>query len=1130
MRTTISIVAIVLSFSLTTRAAEPIRVACVGDSITEGWGLPHPPTDSYPAQLQDQLGHQYRVGNFGHSGATLAKDSNPPYWTQPEFAKALAFKPQIVVIMLGTNDAHPSRWDKVKDEFVPTMKELIGRFRELTTRPRVFVCLPVPSFEGRKYNIETGVIPLVRQACREADATTIDLFTPLADRKELFPDKLHPDFFGAGLMAAVVYHAISDPVMKRKNNWNASSDSEQPGEGLALHAIDGNPDTYWHTAYDKVTPKHPHELVVNLGKIQSIIGSFMARKTGDNGRIRDYQLLAAARSSPELIAKGTFTGRSEEEIVFLKQPVSAQFLTLRALSEVNNGPWTSLAEFDVLTAPAAKPTASQSATTQSAVAPNKTSFEIGDTDFLLNGKPFVIRSGEMHAARVPREYWRHRLEMIRAMGCNTVCAYLFWNQHEPRPGEFTFSGDADAAEYCRLAQQVGLKVILRPGPYSCAEWDLGGIPWWLLKHENIKLRTRDPRYLDAAKKYLHRVGKELAPLQITRGGPIIMVQVENEYGSYGDDKEYIRELRDSLRDAGFDVPLFTCDGPSQLKNDTLDDTFCVVNFGSNPEANFKALREIRPKGPLMCGEYYPGWFDSWGTKHHTGDTARIVRELGSMLENRQSFSIYMVHGGTSFGMTAGANSPPFRPQSTSYDYDAPIDEAGRATPKFHALRKLFAKHLNEGESIPEIPPPPAEVISVPDIRLATWDSLLESLSGPPLEWMGPQSVAPLPMEMLDQASGAIVYRTELPAGPAGELVIREPQDLAQVFIDSKRVGSVDRRWKSNRVPIDARAEPAQLHILVEAFGRVNFGSDLHDRKGITDRVELIVNGRIEVLSNWWHYYLPMDSEWLRRLRFERSTSVSNGPSVYYKRFSLKKAGDTFIDMRGWKRGMVWVNGHNLGRYWNIGPQQTLYCPGCWLTTEFNDITVLDYVGGVEKPIVRGLDSPILDELREDPDAPKPLRRAGQTLSLGHLKPAGHAIIEAGDAWQKAEFESVKGRYVCIEALDSQNGDAFTTCAELRVVDGAENEIPLDRCRVIYADSEELSGDDGLATNVLDGKPNTFWHTQWQGGSPKHPHFLVIDLGREESISGVRILPRQHSPNGRMKSIRVYVSADKFKGL
>src|SRR6478609_7396663 len=248
----------------------------------------------------------------------------------------------------------------------------------------------------------------------------------------------------------------------------------------------------------------------------------------------------------------------------------------------------------------------------------KKSFVIGDSAFLINGKPTIIRCGEMHFARIPKPYWRQRLQMAKAMGLNAVCAYLFWNMHEKEPGKFTWEGQSDAAEFCEMAKQEGLYVLLRPGPYACAEWEMGGFPWWLLKDKTISLRTQHPYYLERCKQYLAEVGKQLAPLQVTNGGPIIMVQVENEYGSYGSDKEYIGILRDYLKLAGFTVPLFTCDGPSQLKNDKRDDIFGVVNFGSNPQSGFAALRKIQPTGPLMCGEYYPGWFASWGSAHHTG--------------------------------------------------------------------------------------------------------------------------------------------------------------------------------------------------------------------------------------------------------------------------------------------------------------------------------------------------------------------------------------------------------------------------------------------------------------------------------------------------------------------------------
>ena len=759
---------------------------------------------------------------------------------------------------------------------------------------------------------------------------------------------------------------------------------------------------------------------------------------------------------------------------------------------------------------------------QPAVAPRHT-FGYDREHFLLDGKTFLIRSGEMHAARIPRDYWRHRLAMAKAMGCNTVCAYLFWNQHEPQPGEFDFAGQADAAEYCRIAQELGLWVILRPGPYSCAEWEFGGFPWWLLKTPDIKLRTRDPRYLEAARRYLLRVGKELAPLQVTRGGPIIMVQAENEYGSYGDDKEYIGKLRDCLKEAGFDVPLFTCDGSSQLKNDTREDIFCVVNFGGDPAGNFKALREIRPDGPLMCGEYYPGWFDSWGKPHHTGDTRKIVSELEYMLEQGQSFSIYMVHGGTSFGFTSGANSPPFAPQSTSYDYDAPIDEAGRATPKYLALRELFAKHLLPGETLPEVPAA-NPVIQLPEIALPECAPLFGNLG------TGRKDPRPRTMEMYEQATGAVLYRTLLPAGAAGTLTVTKPHDYAQVYLDERRAGILDRRYRRYALKLPAREKAQQLDIFVEAMGRVNYGGDLHDRKGITEKVEFGDGKDSRELTGWQVFNLPFDAAHLRGLKFAAAKQPSGKPAVYRGTFEAAKVGDTFLDMRNWSKGAVWVNGHNLGRYWNLGPQQTLYLPGCWLKQGPNELLVLDIDGGTAKAAVRGLDAPILDEIKADPTAPAKHRRAGQALRLDGIKPIHQGSLDAGTGWQVVRFSPSPGRFLCLETLSSQSGDPFATCAELCLLDAEGRELPREDWSVVYADSEELSGDDGAADRVLDGDPATFWHTEWEQAKPGHPHNLVIDLGRERTIAGIRYLPRQDSPNGRIKDYRLYLSAKPFAGL
>jgi len=587
-------------------------------------------------------------------------------------------------------------------------------------------------------------------------------------------------------------------------------------------------------------------------------------------------------------------------------------------------------------------------------------FIIGANDFLLDGQRFQIRCGEIHAARVPREYWRNRLQMAKAMGLNTVCAYLFWNQIEPRPGQFDWSGQADVAEFCRIAQQEGLWVILRPGPYSCAEWEMGGLPWWLLKDKDIQLRTRDPRYLDAAKKYLREVGRELGPLQITHGGPILMVQVENEYGFYGKDKEYLGELRQALLDAGFNVPLFCCDPPNHLQDGYRADLFPVVNFGSDPAGAFKSLREILPQGPLMSGEFYPGWFDTWGAPHHLGNTLYYLGDLEYMLQHDESFSIYMVHGGTTFGLWSGADRP-FKPDTSSYDYDAPISEAGWPTEKFFKTRELFAKYLLPGETLPPVPVT-NPVIAISPVDVTQCAPVLANL---------PKAISdeqPGTMEKYDQGFGCILYRTTISAGPAVTLEAAAVHDFGFVFLDGKRIGVMDRRNNNFKARLPERRKSATLDILVEAMGRVNFGTEVHDRKGIHAPVKL---GDTE-LKGWEIYRLPLDAKMLVHLKYRRSRGnetqnsetphvVSyNQPAFWRTTVNIKEPGDTFLDLRNWGKGVVWVNGHCLGRFWNIGPTQTAYTPGCWLRAGKNEIVVLDLLGPA-KPVIAGLEEPILDE-------------------------------------------------------------------------------------------------------------------------------------------------------------------------
>lgn len=562
-------------------------------------------------------------------------------------------------------------------------------------------------------------------------------------------------------------------------------------------------------------------------------------------------------------------------------------------------------------------------------------FEVRDGQFILNGRPFQIISGEMHPFRVPEPYWRDRLLKARAMGLNTICTYVFWNTLEEVAGTFDFSGERDIARYVRLAQETGLRVILRPGPYACAEWDFGGLPAWLLQDQNIRVRCSDPEFMEAAERYLMRLGQELAPLQIDRGGPIILIQVENEYGSYGSDKGYLRWLRDTLRRAGFTVPLYTSDGPgrSYLEPGTLEDLTPVINFGDGAQKNFAALEEFKTGIPEMCGEYWVGWFTQWGNEQWgDADEALQKKELEWMLGTGKSVNIYMFHGGTNWGFWAGANSSGanYWADVTSYDYGAPLDEAGRPTREFYWMRDLFAGFSFDRKPLPPLPKP-QPAIDIPAITLDRLASVWDNLPQPR------RSVMPRSMEHYDQNLGYILYRTRIIGNKSGPLSLKSVKDYVQVYLNGQLLGRLDRRLKDNNViiPKTVGAAPT-LDLFIEALGRVNFGPDLLDRKGIEDYAAI----GSSVLMDWEVFNLPFDPGYLGGLKFEEKKSAK-APAFFKGEFELKEVGDTFLDLSRWKKGVVWVNGRNLGRYWDAGPQRDLFLPGCWLNKGKNEVIILD---------------------------------------------------------------------------------------------------------------------------------------------------------------------------------------------
>lgn len=571
---------------------------------------------------------------------------------------------------------------------------------------------------------------------------------------------------------------------------------------------------------------------------------------------------------------------------------------------------------------------------------------ISGSEFMLGDEPFTIISGEMHYARVPREYWRDRLLKARAMGLNTISTYVFWNLHEPTPGTYDFSGQKDVAEFIATAGEVGLHVIVRPGPYVCAEWDLGGYPAWLFATPNIVLRSTDPAFTKPAARWLDRLGQELRPLFSDRGGPIIAAQVENEYGSFGSDQAYLAWQRDALVHAGFDhVLLYTADGPAQLQRGTLRDLPAVVNFGPGSAAGaFVRLSAFRPGAPLMSGEYWAGWFDQWGFPHHTTDGAREAAELGWMLEHG-SFNIYMFHGGTTFGLMNGANidSGNYHPQTTSYDYDAALDESGRPTPKYFRFRETIAAHTSA--PLPPVPPSP-DPITVAPVTLDRASSLWDLL-GRAVHVDRPRS-----METFGQSYGDILYRTHVDGPVEGDLVVTDVRDYVQVYVNHRLVGTLDRRLKQDRLPVTIPPAGADLDLLVENSGRVNFALPLRDeRKGITKSVAI---GDRE-LTGWDVFPLPMGT--MPRPRWSNGTP--DGPAFYQGTLSVARTGDTFLDLRGWGKGQVWINDHALGRYWSIGPTGTLYVPGPWLHRGANEVVVFDLVTPSTRTVA-GLSKPILD--------------------------------------------------------------------------------------------------------------------------------------------------------------------------
>ena len=795
---------------------------------------------------------------------------------------------------------------------------------------------------------------------------------------------------------------------------------------------------------------------------------------------------------------------------------------------------------------------------------NPGSFTVGNKTFLLNGEPFIVKAAEVHYPRIPRPYWEHRIQMCKALGMNTLCIYVFWNYHEQQQDQFNFEGQADVAEFCRLAQKNGMYVIVRPGPYACAEWEMGGLPWWLLKKKDIKLREQDPFFMERAKIFEEKLAEQLRPFAIYNGGPIIMVQVENEYGSYGEDKPYMSAMRDIVRGAwGKEMALFQCDWSSNFWKNGLDDLTWTMNFGTgaNIDEQFRRLGEMRPEAPKMCSEFWSGWFDKWGAQHETRPAKDMVAGMDEMLSKDISFSLYMTHGGTSFGHWAGANSPGFAPDVTSYDYDAPINEWGLATPKYWELRKMMEKYSKK--ALPSVPKAPMPIITVPKFELTEFAPLFNGFDYRYTWWDHEEEAhgdRPKTFEELDLGWGAVLYTTRLPEIPqTGEYLSTtqstltlDAHDFAQVFIDGKYMGKIDRVKNEKTLTLPPIKQGQELQILVEGMGRINFGRAIKDFKGIigkptiTTSISSHLGGvdktEITYTPNQWECMrIPDDYEVAvkafeeqqkkpttheslnqpvigRGYRYAKeSDDLIFGRGYYRGYFDLKKVGDTFLNFETWGKGQVWVNGHAMGRFWSIGPQQTLYVPGCWLKKGKNEVIVLDIVGP-EQAVTWGQAEPELNKLQLEKSNKH--NNPGDKPDLNSKAPAIEGEFKAGNGWQKVMCKwTRKGRYLAIEVQSTQAENDVAAIAEIYVIGDEGKRLSREPWTVKYASSEEENGNH-LGDKVFDLQESTYWQTV---KGTDFPHLLVIDLGSEQIVNGIEYLPRaEQGAPGSIKNFRVFV--------
>lgn len=1081
------VILFLISISTFGAQQKKIRIACVGNSITYGALIENREINSYPAQLATLLGNEYEVGNFGRGGATLLRKGDLPYWDCEEYRQALAFRPDIVFIKLGTNDSSPHNKAFFGD-FVGDYKDLVKSFQDIPSHPRIVLLLPIPFFsrdvnfngpvKDRPEVLSNQVLPMVRQVAYETGCEIINLYNLLIESPDLYlSDMVHPSAAGATVIANRIYEFLKADT---ESTFDISKTIPADAKSFNFYGFQGYDFTFNGRQAFVVTPKktapnHPwiwrarfwgHEPQADIALLERgfhVVYCDVAELFGNEKALSIwnsfYQLMQQAGLAPKAVmegmsrggvyiyrwaakypervaaiyadapvldlkswpgGKGKSAGSDEDWAVFKKdfdlkteeQALAFNGNPLDLTEQIAHGGFPLLhvvgEEDDVVpvdentrpfeqkilalggnihvihkqgighhphSLPNPQPIVDFVLSAVSSVQ-NKQSFEIKDGHFIHNGRVTPIISGEMHYFRVPHQYWRHRMKMMKAMGLNTVCTYISWNIHEPEPGVWDFSGDKDLAGFIKTAGEEGLMVILRPGPYICAEWEFGGYPWWLQNIKGMEVRCDNPEFLSHTKIYINRLFQEIGNLQITKNGPVVMIQSENEFGSYvaqrkdiplAEHRAYNAKIRQQLIDAGFDVPFFTSDGSWLFEGGVTKGALPTANGEDSIENLKKVVNEYNGgKGPYMVAEFYPGMLSHWVEPFPKVDASKIARQTEKYLINDVSFNFYMVHGGTNFGFTSGANydkNHDIQPDLTSYDYDAPINEAGWATPKFDTIRNIIKKYVKY--RVPEAPAA-LPVIAIPSIKLDKVADMLDYSSKLPKI----ENAQPLTFEQLNQGYGYVLYERHFNQPINGKLEINGLRDYAVVYVDGVKVGELNRYFKSYALDIDIPFN-ATLEILVENMGRINYGSEIvHNNKGIISPVT--ING-IKIEGNWAMTKLPM-SEVPDLKTFKKTAVYSNTlnnaqklrdkPVAYEGSFLLKDTGDTFIDMTGWGKGIIFINGKNIGRYWHVGSQQTLFIPGVWLNKGENKIVIFEQLNSTSKSEVKTVNEPVLNDLKD----------------------------------------------------------------------------------------------------------------------------------------------------------------------